>query len=383
MESSPGPVLTARQLNRATLARQMLLVREPIGAVEALGRVFALQSQEPASPYIALWNRVTAFDPAQLDVAFDNGAIVKATLMRITLHAVAAGDYPILHGAMQTTLRAARLNDRRFKAAGMSAADAEALVEETLAFAAEPRTNADVEAWLADRLGSAAHPGFWWAMRQVGPFVHAPTGGPWSFGPRPSHRAANLRPDHGGAEASIAHLVRRYFEAFGPATVQDVAQFTLLQMPRIRSGVAALGDELVSRDGPDGTRLIDVRGGVIPHHDSPAPPRLLPMWDSTLLAYRDRSRMIPPVYRRVVIQSNGDVLPTVLVDGYVAGVWRPLDGGIEVTALHPFTDETWWGLESEAADLMALLADRDPTPYRRYGRWWAGLAGAERRTIGG
>ena len=127
---------------------------------------------------------------------------------------------------------------------------------------------------------------------------------------------------------------------------------------------------------------MDVRGGLIPDDDSPAPPRLLPMWDSTLLAYRDRSRIVPPEYRRVVIQSNGDVLPTVLVDGYVAGVWRPIDDGIEVTALHPLAEETWRGLESEAADLVAFLADRDPVPYRRYNRWWAGVAGAERRVIG-
>ncbi len=80
------------------------------------------------------------------------------------------------------------------------------------------------------------------------------------------------------------------------------------------------------------------------------------MWDSTLLAYQDRSRVIPPDYRRLVIRQNGDVLPTLLVDGYVAGVWRPVGGGIEATAFHPLPEEAWVGLASEAGALVAFLA---------------------------
>src|SRR5687768_12654111 len=100
--------LTARQLNRATLARQVLLEREPLDIVEAVHRAVALQAQEPASPYLALWNRVARFNPADLDRAFSVHAVVKATLMRVTLHAVDGADYPAFHEAMQPTLRAAR-----------------------------------------------------------------------------------------------------------------------------------------------------------------------------------------------------------------------------------------------------------------------------------
>src|SRR5262245_65973546 len=89
--------LTARELNRATLARQLLLQRERLGVVDAVSRVVALQAQEPASPYIALWNRVEGFDPADLDRAFADQSIVKAQLLRITLHAVTAADYPAFH----------------------------------------------------------------------------------------------------------------------------------------------------------------------------------------------------------------------------------------------------------------------------------------------
>ncbi|HET7703214.1 MAG TPA: crosslink repair DNA glycosylase YcaQ family protein, partial [Candidatus Limnocylindrales bacterium] len=165
--------LTERQLNRATLARQLLLERVRLPAVEAVRRIVALQAQEAASPYLALWNRVERFDPAELDRAFVEQTVVKATLMRITLHAVHVCDYPLLHSAMQPTLRAARLGDRRFRATGLSSADADALIPEVSAFAARPRSNAEVEAWLDERLGPTPKPGVWWALRQYGPFVHA------------------------------------------------------------------------------------------------------------------------------------------------------------------------------------------------------------------
>ncbi len=110
----------------------------------------------------------------------------------------------------------------------------------------------------------------------------------------------------------------------------------------------ALGDKVAELEGPDGAALFDVPGGQLPAEDTPAPPRLLPMWDSVLLAYADRSRVIPPDYRRLFIHQNGDVLPTLLVDGYVAGVWRPAEGGIEATAFHKLSKEAWRGLATEA-----------------------------------
>src|SRR5215207_8589637 len=173
--------VSARQLNRATLARQLLLRREPLEVVDAVHRLVALQAQEPASPYIALWDRLDTFDPADLDAAFAEQGVVKAQLMRITLHAVAADDYPAFHEAMQGTLRAARVYDRRFRSEGVSIEDTDALVPELLEFTASPRMNTDVERWLAERFGTPK-PRIWWALRQYGPFVHATTGGPWAFG---------------------------------------------------------------------------------------------------------------------------------------------------------------------------------------------------------
>ena len=162
-------VLTTAQLNRATLARQLLLRREPIPVPEAVHRVVALQAQEPAGPYVALWNRVAGFDPADLDAAFDSRAIVKATLMRVTLHAVEAGDHPAFHDAMQVTLRAARLNDRRFRRTGLTPDDADALVPDLLAFAARPRVRGRARGLGGLAGGRAAQ-----ARRLVGPAAGRP-----------------------------------------------------------------------------------------------------------------------------------------------------------------------------------------------------------------
>ncbi len=374
--------LSARQLNRATLGRQLLLQREPLDVIDAVHRIVALQAQEPASPYIALWNRVTDFDPTDLDRAFASHDVVKASLLRITLHAVTAGDYPAFHEAMQRSLRAARLDDARFTREGVTVDDVEALVPDLLAFAVDPRSNQDVERWLAERF-AMPKPRVWWALRHYGPFVHAATGGPWSFGPRPAYTGSPEQSRPGDVASSMRWLVRRYLEGFGPATVADIAQFSTIYRPPVRDALASLGDELERYEGPDGAQLFDVPAGALPPEDAQAPPRLMAMWDSTLLAYADRARIVPPDYRKQVIRRNGDVLPTLLIDGTVAGVWRPVDDGIEATAFHRLPDDAWDGLEAEARALRAFVADRDPTVYRRYGRWWAGLPSAEVRLLGG
>jgi hypothetical protein len=374
--------ITARQLNRATLARQMLLRREPLGVVDALRRVMALQAQEPASPYIALWNRIEAFDPADLDRAFADYAVVKASMMRITLHAVAAKDYPPFHATVTASLRAARYNDDRFRQTGMTPADADALMPEVMAFAATPRTNAEADAWFDERLGPLPKPGAWWAFRQAGPFWHHPTGGPWSFGPRPSYVAARAQSTGLDPKASMRQFVLRFVEAFGPVSVKDIAQFSTIYVPPVREAVAALGDTLTTHQGPDGSTLLDVPGGLLPAEDAPAPPRLMAMWDSALFASTNRARLIPPEYRRSVIRTNGDTLPTLLVDGSVAGVWRPVDGGIEVTSFHRLSHEAWSGIADEARALLAFLADRDSQVYGRYSRWWDKLPAVEVRVLG-
>lgn len=370
-----GTTITARGLNRATLARQLLLRREALDAADGVRRVVALQAQQPASPYVALWNRLSDFDPAGLDTAFTEHRVVKATLMRLTLHAVHAEDHAAFREAMHPVVRASRLGSR-FTASGLTAEDAEALVPRLLEFADRPRTTAECEAWLGEQLSAPAEDGAWWGLRQYTPLLHAPTAPPWSFGHRPSYIAPRTGPVRTDAEASavsLRRLVLRYLSGFGPASVADVAQFAMVTRSRARSAVADLAGELERLVGPAGEKLVDLPGAPRPNGAEPAPPRLMAMWDSVLLAYADRGRVLPEAYRRTVIRANGDVLPTLLVDGYVAGVWRPVAGGIEAAAFHPLSEDVWERLGAEARSLVGFLAGREPEVYRRYGHWWSRL----------
>ncbi|WP_200423919.1 winged helix DNA-binding domain-containing protein [Streptomyces sp. NE5-10] len=384
----PPPALTSRALNRATLARQSLLAREPVGVEEAVRRVVALQAQQPGSPYVALWNRVAGFDPAALDAAIGGFRLVRSTLMRITLHLVHAEDYRPFRQAVEPTLRGSRLRDRRFTDTGITPDGADALLPELLAYADRSRTGEELrlraeELWGGGSLTPAAGR----MLRQYAPLWHVPGGPPWQYAASPGFVASGPAPVSTAPEAAaegLEALARRYLAGFGPASAADLGQFGLVQRGRARAAL----DALVARGaaevlaGPDGVVLYDLPGAVRPDGEAPAPPRLMAMWDSTLLAYADRSRIVPDAYRRHVIRINGDVLPTLLVDGYVAGAWRPVEGGVEAAAFHPLTAGDWAGLAAEAASLGTLLADRDPRVYGRYDHWWAkGLPAAETRLL--
>ena len=371
--------LTERQLNRTLLRRQLLVEREPVGVVEAVRWLVGLQAQQPAAPYLALWNRVAGFDPAELDTAFAEHRIVKATLLRITLHAVAVQDREVIHRAMVRTLRAARLGDARFTRTGLTSADADASVADLLTYVAEPRSNTELDTFFAERFPDLPEAGIWWALRSYAPLIHAPGPHPWSYGHRPAYLAAPApRPEAPiETDRAVVELARRYLAAYGPATPADLAQFSTLYRPPVKQAFADLTDELVLHSGPDGKPVFDLAGAAVADEDLPVPPRLLGMWDNALLAHTDRGRLIPAEHRATVIRRNGDVLPMLLVDGYVAGVWRPVEGGIEATAFRTLPAAVWEGLAAEAAELTVMLADREPLVFGRYGHWWKTIDGEQ------
>ena len=205
---------------------------------------------------------------------------------------------------------------------------------------AVPHDNTEMEQVLSELVPEAGDPARLWSALRVIAFRHAPTTGPWSFGRRPACLPCTVAADD--EPAATAELVRRYLTAFGPATVADMAQFTILKRSALREAVESMS-EVVAVAGPDGSQLIDVNGRE-PRPDTERarlPPRLLGMWDSVLLAYEDRSRVIPDEHRPHVIRRNGDVLPTVLVDGLVRGVWRASTDAIEVRALNRSTMQPW------------------------------------------
>ena len=374
--------LSARALNRATLARQLLLERAPLDVPAAVHRVVAIQAQEPASPYLALWNRVEGFDPADLDRAFATQAVVKGSSVRFTLHAVHAGDHPAIHEAMLPRLRESGL-DARFRVARSH----DPRRRRPRPRGAGPCGHAALERRDGGVGRRAARRARATGRVAGAPLVRALRA---RTDRRPVvvrdatdvRRALPTRTGVGDPEHALAHLMRRYLEGFGPASVVDVAKFSIIQRTRIRAAIEALGDEVVRVAGPAKEPLYDIAGAPLPAEDTPAPPRLLGMWEETLLAYDDRSRIVPEAYRKAVIRVNGDVLPTLLVDGFVAGVWRPVEDGIEATAFGPLDEDAWAGLDAEARSLRAFLADREPLVYRRYGHWWSKLPEGTVRILG-
>ena len=217
---------TREALTRETMVRQGLSLRRPVGVTDAVRSVLALQAQEPAALYLALWNRIDSFDPSDLDRALADGAIVKASLFRFTLHAVDANDIPWARAAMQSRARDAGyhgiLDD-----AGLTAERFDELRERLSTVMAEPHDNTAIERVLSELVPESGDPArLWSALRVVGAFRHAPTTGPWSFGRRPAFLPCTVAADD--EPAATAELVRRYLTAFGPATVADMSQFTIL-----------------------------------------------------------------------------------------------------------------------------------------------------------
>ena len=213
----------------------MLLKREPVTVSDAVGRIVALQAQSPPAPYIALWNRITNLNFDDVDQAYADRSLVKASLMRITLHAVGAADYPVFHSASTPILRAARLNDRRYRDTGLTTEDADRAIPRLLDFLETPRSKSEVLDHLAAECSD--EPRLWWALRTYAPLIHAPTGTPWSFD-RNAHYEQAPTLDRPPLDDAIQTLVRRYLAGFGPAKITDFAQFSLQPMSRARPAFA-------------------------------------------------------------------------------------------------------------------------------------------------
>jgi hypothetical protein len=375
-------VLSLARLNRATLARQLLLDRSELDVVAAVHAIAGLQAQEPASPFIGLWTRVAGFRVEALEAAITHRDVVKGTLMRATLHAVTAADYRAFQPAVQPMLQRIRRQDR---VQPPDAAELRRLSEVAAAFTDEPRSLTELREHLAAQ-GSDTPPeeALWWLRRHAA-FVHAPVdGAPWSFGRRPQlvHAPTWLGdPDPFATEdAALDHLARRYLAAFGPASAADLARWSGLAAARIRPSLQRLegGDELRRFADERGRMLLDLVEAPRPPAETPAPPRLLPMWDSMLLAFDDRTRVISDAHRAVVIAKNGDTLPTFTVDGRVAGRWwaeRDRPTGVPPLVLEPFAPipaAARRALARELEDLAALIAPHEPAVYARYQRWRPG-----------
>jgi hypothetical protein len=217
-----------------------------------------------------------------------------------------------------------------------------------------PITQGEVEELAAEEMG-----GFRWRTRTLAPLVHLPPGGTWSHYGRTQLRAmdAVLGSELPSREDGAERLVRSYLAAFGPATQEDILRFAGVRVGDIRPGLERI--ELRRFRDERGRVLLDVPRAPLPHGDTPAPIRFLPKWDSSLLAYAppERTRILPEKFRPTVIAKNGDVAPTVLVDGFVAAKWSVnRKGVIEVEPFRRLTKNEWREMDEERTRLASFFA---------------------------
>jgi hypothetical protein len=349
--------LSVRALNRATLARQLLLARESVPVVEAVARLCGMQAQEPKPPFIGLWTRVSDFQAAELHTALHDRSLVRATMMRATLHLMTAADYTAFRSAMQPMLDGAMrvLGDR---AEGLEPVQvvpaARALLEK------RPRTFNDVRALLQAEFPAVNDRALGYAVRMCVPLVMVPTQDRWAF-PRTSEFAlADSWLGASPADAPEADaLVLRYLASFGPASVADAQAWSGLTalgevFERLRPGLRVFADD-------KGRELFDLPDAPRPSEDAPAPARFLPEFDNLVLAHADRRRVISDRDRPSLTSKNLRVRSVFLWDGFARGIWDMVyKRKVATMTLRPFEPLPSGAIESLTTEGHSLLRFAEP-----------------------
>jgi hypothetical protein len=339
-------VLTLRELNRATLARQLLLERKRLSPTAVIEHLVGMQAQWPPAPYVGIWTRTTSFRREALERELASAAVVKATVMRQTLHLVTRRDYALLRAALSET----NFPDQT-TAAKRHAPSVRALA------AAGPVTTKEALAHLEQEHGLTAVDArrAWRGARVRAHVLHHHETALWHARPEGRFVAIEEPEAHEPVEARAA-ILGCYLAAFGPASRRDIVAWSMMHVPELQRALDRLEPLRRFRD-EHGRELLDVPRAPLPDAETPAPIRFLPKWDNLLLAFADRTRVLPEQYRKTVIRMNGDVAQTFLVDGFVAGIWRFENGRVVLEPFEAPSRSVQRELEDEARRLEAFLAD--------------------------
>jgi hypothetical protein len=345
--------LSAAELNRTLLHRQMLLERSDLPLPRVVEGMGGIQMQYAPAGYIGLWSRMRSFRRPMLTRALEHRSVVQATLMRATIHTVSADDYwPMLAGIR-------RINREwyaRVQARDLAGIDMDAAADATRAILADgPLRMAELTARLEARgfpPRTARLVGMWVDL------VRVPPSGTWEGRRADLYGLADrwLRP-HGEPteDEGIELLVRRYLGAFGPAPVRDIASWMGLNVGQIRHVVDRMRLRSYSDDA--GKPLVDLPDAAIVDGDAPAPARFIAVWDAMLLVHARRAAILPEAYRpRIFSTKTPHSFNTFLVDGTVAGTWRFEADAIELEPFRPLRPDARAELEAEAHRLAAFHA---------------------------
>jgi Winged helix DNA-binding domain len=341
-------VLTERELNRALLARQLLLERAELSIPRALEQVGGIQAQYAPSTYVGLWSRLAGLERGDLTRALERRTVVQGTLMRVTIHLVSASDYAPFTAAVKEARRAAWLKARR-KVDPRAVETAAARVRSLLADGPRPRGE------LVKELGVDSQ--VWNGVGMYVDLLRIPPSGTWERRRADLYGLAErwIEYEQASPEAGTEHLLKRYLAGFGPASLKDAANWAGLT-PR---ALAPAGERLRLRRfrAEDGTELLDLPRAPLPAADTPAPVRFLPWWDATTLVHARRTQILPEKYRaRVFNTKTPHSTATFLVDGYVAGRWELDRGRVRLEPFDRLPKAARRELDEEAERLVAFLA---------------------------
>jgi hypothetical protein len=349
--------LTLRDLNRATLARQMLLGRERVKPLRAIERLVGLQAQWPKPPHVGLWSRALGFEREDLLGLLNRREAVRATMMRGTIHVVSAKDYVALRPALQPMLARNLLAVLRERAKGIDVDEVAAITRTCLAEG--PRTFEQIRDALAKVHPAADHRAMGYIARLSVPLVQVPAAGEgWGF---PAAPQFGLAEDWLGEKLSgpdgPEDLVLRYLAAFGPATAGDVQTWSGLQ--GVKETLEGLRPKLVVLRDERKREAFDLPKAPRPGPDAVAPPVFLPEFDNIVLAHSDRRRFVADRHRKRVYLPGLRIAATFLVDGFVAGTWgveRKKDAAtITVEPFEPLGKKSQQELAAEANGLVRFV----------------------------
>jgi hypothetical protein len=321
-------VLGWKRLNRAVLARQLLLERSDLPLHRVVERVTGIQAQYIPSAYVGLSSRVEGFSRNTLTSSLRRGSVIQGTLMRGTIHLVSRADYWPMAAAIRQRMREWWLQVQR---SGVTSDEMEELanrLRESLADGPRKRGELIADIGMDSAIWNGA--GFWVEL------VRIPPSGTWESRRADLYGLATswVGPDDAHPDRGVDLLVRRYLAGFGPASRDDIKAFTSLSLATIDGALERLGPQRYADE--EGGTLFDVRGAPLPGHDTPAPVRFLGTWDASLLVHARRSLILPEEYRARIFHTKAPhSFNTFLVDGQVAGTWRELDGQVVLDPFHP------------------------------------------------